>query len=232
MKKRLDISFTRFEIGLWCASVLAVSLSFVLSPARDPLSLAASLVGVTALLLLAKGRVAGQILVIVFAVLYGIVSYRVAYYGEMITYLGMSAPMALASAISWLRHPHGGSHEVAVARLSRRTPLLLSLVTLLVTACFYLILNMLGTARLGVSTLSVATSFFAASLTFLRSPLYALAYAANDLVLILLWLLALGSDPASPSMILCFLAFLASDLYGYVSWRRMQARQAGVRSAH
>ncbi len=229
MKNRLGISFTRFEIGLWCASVVAALLSFLFSPARDPLSLAASLIGVTALIFLAKGRVVGQFLVIAFAVLYGIVSYRVAYYGEMITYLGMSAPMALASAISWLRHPHGSSHEVSVAHLSRRKLLWLSLLTALATVVFCFILYVLDTARLAVSTLSVATSFFAASLTFLRSPLYALAYAVNDLVLILLWLLALGSDPASLSMILCFLAFLANDLYGYVNWRRLGERQAETR---
>ena len=225
MKKGLPVSFTRFEIGLWCASVLAVLLSFLLSPLRDPFSLAASLIGVTALILLAKGRVAGQIFVILFAMLYGIVSFRVAYYGEMITYLGMSAPMALASAISWLRHPHGGSREVAVAHLSCRTLLRLLLLTLLVTVFFYFILGMLDTSRLAVSTLSVATSFYAASLTFLRSPFYALAYAVNDIVLILLWAMALGSDPASLSMILCFLAFLANDLYGYVSWRRLEEKQ-------
>ena len=225
MENRIGISFTRFEIALWFSSVLAVFVSFLLSPVRDPFSLAASLIGVTALIFLAKGRVAGQFLVIVFAALYGIVSWRVAYYGEMITYLGMSAPMAIASAISWLRHPHEGSHEVAVARLSRRALGGVLVITAFVTVAFYFILDAFDTARLAVSTLSVATSFFAASLTFLRSPFYALAYAVNDIVLILLWILALESDPASLSMILCFLAFLANDLYGYASWRRLEARQ-------
>ena len=53
----------------------------------------------------------------------------------------------------------------------------------------------------------------------------ACAYAANDLVLIALWLLALPTDPAALPMVICFAAFLANDIYGFVNWRRMQARQ-------
>lgn len=41
-------------------------------------------------------------LMIVFSLLYGVISYTCAYYGEMITYLGMTAPMALFALISFL----------------------------------------------------------------------------------------------------------------------------------
>ena len=43
---------------------------------------------------------------IVFSLLYGVVSFTFAYYGEMITYLGMTAPMALFALISWMRNPY------------------------------------------------------------------------------------------------------------------------------
>ena len=75
------------------------------------------------------------------------------------------------------------------------------------------------------STVSVATSFAAAYLTFKRSPYFALVYAANDVVLIVLWVLASLADIHYLSVVVCFVAFLFNDLYGFVSWQRMKARQ-------
>jgi len=226
MKHSFKQFLTPTEWTIWLLSVTVTVASFFLSPTRDALNLTASLFGVTALIFVAKGRVLGQVLVIIFAVLYGIASLRLAYYGEMITYLGMSAPMALFSLIAWVRHPFSGAREVEVARLTRRSITLLLLLTVAVTVAFYFILRALNTAELAVSTVSIATSFLAAGLTFLRSPYYALAYAANDVVLIVLWILAALQDPSSAVMVACFALFLINDLYGFFNWRRMRQRQA------
>ena len=168
----------------------------------------------------------GQALTVVFSLIYGYISYACAYYGEMITYLGMTAPMALLALISWLRHPFRGNRaQVQVNRISRREHVFMWLLTAAVTAGFYFILRALGTANLLPSTVSVTTSFLAVYLTFRRSPLYALGYAANDVVLIVLWLLAARADQGYLSVVVCFAAFLANDLYGFINWRRMEKMQ-------
>ena len=210
---------------LYTASLATVFLSFIIPKEKDVLSLIASLIGVTALIFVAKGKVLGQALTILFAAFYGIVSWTQRYYGEMITYLCMSAPMALSAIISWLKNPYGNGEEVRVKRLSSKEWILLCACTILVTTVFYFLLNALNTANLIVSVFSVATSFFAASLTYLRSPYYALGYAANDLVLILLWLFSAIGNPSYLPMVLCFVMFLFNDLYGFFSWKRMERRQ-------
>ncbi len=217
---------TKFELVLWLTSMLVTTVSFFFSSTRDILTLIASLVGFTALIFTAKGYVLGQALIVVFALLYGIISYRFAYYGEMITYLGMSAPVAIFAIISWLRHPYKKTSQVAVHHMRGKELLLLSLLTAAVTTLFYFLLAALGTANLIVSTVSVATSFFAASLTVLRSPYYALAYTVNDVVLIVLWISASIKDISSLPMVVCFVMFLFNDLYGLYSWIRMQKSQA------
>lgn len=98
-------------------------------------------------------------------------------------------------------------------------------VTGLVTLGFYFILAGFHTANLVPSTLSVTTSFLAVYLTAQRSPLFALAYAANDMVLILLWVLAAQSNLSYLSVVVCFVVFLANDIYGYINWTRMGRRQ-------
>jgi nicotinamide mononucleotide transporter PnuC len=178
------------------------------------------------LIFIAKGNVLGQLLMIAFSILYGIISYHFRYFGEMITYLGMSAPMAVLAAISWIKHPYRDSDCVKVDRLTKGKISILCILTLLVTAAFYLILGALDTSNLIISTISVSTSFLAASLTYLRSPYYALGYAANDVVLIVLWVLASMVDISYLSMVICFVMFLVNDLYGFINWRRMQRKQS------
>lgn len=225
MKERFRVSLTRFEWGLWLTSVIVVAGTYIGFQAGDALSLIASLIGVTALIFVAKGHVLGQVLTIVFAVFYGVISWAFRYYGEVITYLCMSAPMAAVALVTWLRNPYKDSAEVTVNRLNARQWAVMLLATAVVTGAFYFILRALGNAALAVSTLSITTSFLASYLTAMRSPYYALAYAANDLVLIVLWVIAAVSDISSAPMVACFVMFFANDLYGFVSWKRMEKRQ-------
>ena len=217
---------TVFERCLWLFSVAVISLSFLMAGGGDALTLMASLIGVTALIFVAKGYVLGQALTVAFAVLYGIISFFCRYYGEMITYLGMTAPSAVLTAVSWMRHPYEGSREVEVSRLNKQRWVLLAASTAGVTTAFYWILSALGNASIVLSTVSVATSWIASYLTFFRSPYYAVGYAANDAVLIVLWTLAARGDASYLPMVLCFAMFLLNDLYGFVNWQRMQKKQS------
>lgn len=219
--------FTIFEKLLWGLSSLAVILSFFLPGGGNLLSLIASLIGVTFLILNAKGNPLGQLLTIVFSVLYGIISFSCAYYGEMITYLGMSAPMALFALISWIRHPFkGGKSQVEVGSISPGETALMLALTAVVTVIFYFILSALGNANLIPATLSVTTSFLAAYLSARRSPYFALAYASNDLVLIILWALAWADNREYVSVLVCFIVFFINDMYGFASWLGMRKKQA------
>ena len=217
--------FTKFELILWGVSLLVVTLSFVLPSERDILSLLASLVGVTALIYNARGNVMGQILSIAFSLLYGIISLIFGYYGEAITYLCMTLPMAVICLVSWFRHPYKETSEVKINSLRPAYLAILVPLSAAVSVGLYFLLGALGTQNLVISTLSVTTSFFAASLTFLRTPYFALAYAVNDVVLITLWVDASLKSPAYISMVVCFLVFLINDTYSFINWMKMRRRQ-------
>lgn len=225
-------SLTKFEKILWLSSVAVVFGAFFIFKSTDYLTLMASLIGVTALIFLAKGHAIGQILIIIFALFYGYISYHFRYYGEMVTYLGMTVPMAVVALVSWLRHPYKESSEVEISKLSKKQVVPMLIFTVLVTVAFYFILKALGNASLIVSTLSVTTSFLAPYLTALRSPYFALGYAMNDLVLVCLWIIAVKEDISSLSMVACFVTFFINDMYGFVSWKRMEKRQKNSPSCH
>lgn len=219
--------FSKSEIALWCSSVILIVFSFCVFDRENYLTLFASLVGVTSLIFNAKGNPFGQFLMVIFSLLYGIISFTFAYYGEMITYLGMTMPMAIFALISWLRNPYNGNKaEVKVNSISKIETFFLWVMTAAITILFYFILKHFETANIVPSTLSVTTSFLAVYLTFRRSPYFALAYAANDIVLIVLWVLASVCDIRYTSVVVCFVAFFANDIYGYFSWQKMKKRQA------
>lgn len=218
-------SLNNFELCLWLSSVIVISISSLLGGGRGFLATLASLLGVTALIFIAKGMVVGQFFIIAFAIIYGIVSLKARYYGEMITYVGMSLPMAVISTISWIKHPHKDSDRVEVANMTAKKIVLILVAAIFVTAAFFFILKALGNASLYISTLSVATSFIAASFTFLRSPYYAAAYAVNDIVLIVLWTIASFREISNLSLVFCFIMFFINDLYGFYNWKKMQKEQ-------
>lgn len=214
------------ERRLWLFSVTVVTLSFLLSRSFYPLTLIASLVGVTALIFLAKGDVLGQIMTIAFSLLYAVISLRFHYYGEMITYLGMSAPAAGAAVVSWIKNPYEEArHEVKISRLSAVRAVYMVLLAAITTVLFYFILRYFETENLVISTASVTTSFLASYLMLFRSSFYALAYAANDIVLIILWILATIENISYLPMIVCFSMFLCNDLYAFYNWNRMHRQQ-------
>ena len=219
--------FTKEERVLWISSVILILLSFCIFDRENYLTLSASLIGVTSLIFNAKGNPFGQFLMIIFSLLYGIISYTFSYYGEMITYLGMTMPMAVLALISWLRNPYEGNRaEVKVNRISKKESVFMWMLTLVVTVLFYYILVHFHTANIVPSTLSITTSFLAVYLTFRRNPYFALAYAANDIVLIVLWVLASFADVRYISVVVCFAAFLVNDIYGFVNWKNMEKRQS------
>lgn len=219
--------FSKGELALWGASVFCIVLSFLLFDRENYFTLLSSLIGVTSLIYCAKGHPFGQLLIILFSLLYGAISFTFAYYGEMITYLGMTLPMAVFSWISWLKNPYNGNRaQVKINRLSGRETIFMFALTAAVTFAFYFILAALHTANLIPSTVSVATSFLASYLTFRRSAFYALAYALNDAVLIVLWTMAALEDISYLSVIICFLLFFVNDIYGFISWSKRKKQQA------
>ena len=227
MKKNLIVpELSVPEKILWAASAACVTFLFCLVPQKNPLTLIATIVGITSLLFTAKGHVSGQFLQLIFCVLYAIVAFGFKYYGEAITYMGMTFPSDLFAAIVWLRNPSKkGKTEVQMAHLTPKKSAVAILASSAAAFIFYFILKKLNTANLEISTLSVATSMMASVLTIMRVPYYALAYAANDIVLIIMWIMASVKNPVYVPMIFNFAVFLVNDMYGFFSWKKLRRIQ-------
>lgn len=216
-------TLTKKEWTLWLGSLAAVIISNIISGNIDLLTLAATCIGVTALIFAAKGNVWSPILMTIFCVLYAVISWRFHYWGEMITYLGMSLPMSVWSIITWAKNSTEGGNSVAIQKLTTKHIAGLIMFGILTTLIFYFILRALNTPNIIFSTISITTSFLASALTLLRSSYYALGYASNDIVLIVLWILASFKNPVYLPVAFNFMIFFINDLYGFISWKKREA---------
>ncbi len=225
MKKTFSY-FTKFEWALLVGSVAMLTFAFVINPNKDVLTFVGSLIGAVALVFLAKANIAGLLLTVVFSTLYGIVSFKNQYYGEVITYVCMTMPSNIVSIVAWFKHPFRGQQtQVEIANVSTRKTIVIFGVSATITVVFYFVLKALGTASLVVSTISIFTSTIAVLFGIFRSKYYALGYATNDVVLIVLWVIATIKDTSNLCMVICFVVFLVSDVYAFINWTKLQKQQ-------
>jgi len=76
MWRKLLQYFSRGERLLWGLSVVFIVGSFCVFDRENYLTLAASLIGVTSLIFNAKGNPIGQVLMVIFSLLYGFINWR------------------------------------------------------------------------------------------------------------------------------------------------------------
>ncbi len=214
----------KLEKIIWIVSLSTLLISFLIFKTNNYLTIITSLIGATALIFVGKGDPIGQLLTIIFSLLYSIISFECHYYGEMITYAGMTLPSAYIAMICWLKHPYT-KREVKVSTLTIKNIILLLLSSIFVTIIFAYILIYFNTAHIYFSIISVTTSYLASMLTILRNPYYAIAYSFNDIILIILWILATISNINYLPMVINFIIFLINDLYGFIRWQKMKDRQ-------
>ncbi len=222
-------NFTKVEKKLWCFSMEVLLGTYILFPQNNILVLMASMIGITSLIFNAKGNPIGQCLMIIFSVMYGYVSWTFSYYGEMMTYLAMTAPMSIFALISWLKHPYqGNKQEVEVYQMKFNEYVWMIVWSIVVTGIFYVILKAWHTSSLFWSTVSITTSFIAVYLTYKRSAYYAIGYAMNDVILIILWTIVAFKNINDRLMVVCFSLFLMMDIYGFIQWKHMRRKQGGI----
>lgn len=225
--KNILKQFTPFEIALYLCSIALIVGGFFLFHNTNLLYLTTSLVGATALIFLAKGNIWGQILTLVFSLLYSWISLTYHYFGELAISVVMTIPLAIVCIVSWARHPYEENEaQVEVCqKMSKKEYAFCGIAGLAVSVLSYFVLKAFATENPVLSAVSVLTSFLATYFSWKRSPLYAISYMQNDLVLIALWLLAALKDGEYFSMVVCFVVFLINDTYGYINWVKMKKNQ-------
>ncbi|MBO7526974.1 MAG: nicotinamide mononucleotide transporter [Clostridia bacterium] len=225
--KKVLGSWTLFEKLFLFFSLITITLCFAFGIDKNIFAYIVSIVGVISVLLVAKGLAIAPIIYVIYSILYSVLSISQRYYGEAIIYLGLMIPISVISIVSWLKNRNKAQKEVvSVNSIKGKEYLYLSIATVVATIGFYFILKVLNTSELIISTLSLVSSAVASYLMLRRCSYYAIGFIVNDIILIMLWILAVVSSGIGylPSAI-SFCIFLINDIYGFIHWKIEEHKQ-------
>lgn len=220
-------SWNLFEIIFLFSSFFALILCFVFSVDRSWLTLTSSLLGVVAVLFVAKGFVIAPIVNLIYGGFYIAISALQHYFGEVIIYACVMTPIYIFSIISWLGNRSKEQEEIVeVNKIYWKEYLAIFLGAIVATFSFYFILKALNTNELEINTASLIFSLVASYLMLRRSSFYALAFLADDIIAIALWSMAVINFGLQflPTVV-SFCVFLINDLYGFIHWKIQERRQ-------
>lgn len=225
--KKLFKDWNLFEIIFMFASILVLTLCFAFSSDRNAFSFIVSIIGVVAVLMVAKGLTIAPIVNIVYCVIYSIMSIIECYYGEAIIYIFLMIPIYAMSIVSWLRNKNPDNEStVQIKAIKGKEYLYLGIATVVATVGFYFLLKVLNTSELIVSTLSLVSSAVASYLMLRRCSYYAVGFIVNDVILIILWGLAMiNSGLGYLPTVISFVVFLVNDIYGLIHWKIEEKKQ-------
>ena len=128
-----------------------------------------ALFGTLSVFFIAKGLVIANVFGIVQVVLYSIISFMNAFYGEVVVSV-LNFAISLAALISWFKNRDGDKTTVKIAKsFGWKKWILLVGFSCVVFVAFFFILREFDTANLIISTLSVTGNFAAGFLIINRS---------------------------------------------------------------
>ncbi len=226
--KKLFKNWNLFEIIFLICSILVLTICFAVASSRNWFSFVVSIVGVTSVMFVAKGLTVAPVIDIIYCILYTLLSLTQHYYGEAIVYLLIMIPLNVFCIVSWFRNKSLKNKSlVKVNKLSKKELFISFIMIVPVSALFYFLLKLQNTNQLFISTISLATGVYASYLAIRRCSYYALGFIANDIILIILWTLAvinsgIGYLPSAVS----FVVFLANDIYGFAHWKMEEKNQS------
>ena len=212
--------WTKFEkILLFCSITTILIAGFLCN--STSLTILCALIGASCSIEQAKGKIASQFLGLTEAVLYSILSFQNRYYGEVIIYVFIMAPLFISGIISWLHNINKETNTVIKNELGKKEWFLLSIIAIILFVGLYFLLKCFNTEQLLVSTLSMVTSLFATYLVARRSKYGFIFYILNDIILFILWgLPVIGGQITLIPMLFEPLILFINDVYGWINWNK------------
>ena len=218
-------NWTKFERTFLCISIFSISLVSILFQS-DILTIACSIVGIIAILLIAKGKNSGQIWGILYTILYSIVSFRSKYYGEVFIYILFMLPMFIAGIIAWIKHKNTETDSVEINGITKKEWFYIFLTVPIIFVGIYFLLKLFHTEELILSAVSAISSLLGIYLQIRRARSSFVFYMLNDILLILLWGLPVlrGNYILLPMFLNVFFLFI-DDIYGLYNWNKLMQLQ-------
>ncbi|APC92408.1 MULTISPECIES: nicotinamide riboside transporter PnuC [Francisella] len=191
-----------------------------------------SIVGITNLILAAKGKVFNYVLGLIGALMYALISYQNQVYGQLLLALFFLCPIQFYGWYNWTR-PHNNTkgQQIKIKKLTQAQFIKIIFSIAVVSAVYgYFVLHLYFGQSVGLFADAIVevTSIVAFILTVLIYREHWLLWLTIDVLTISIWIDGIVDSVITiaiiPVIITKLVAFI-NAIYGYISWRKIYKLQ-------
>ena len=184
----------------------------------NALSIAASLTGVTCVILCGMGKMSTYIFGTVNVVLYAIVAWQAKYYGDVMLNLLYYFPTNILGWFVWKKNIDETKQEVTKKRMTPLQDLIVVIISAAGIAGYSFVLKMLGGNLPIVDSMSTVLSIVAQILMIKRFTEQWIVWIVVDAVSVLMWVVAYFGDGQSVAVLLMWIVYLVNAVIMFIKW--------------
>ena len=186
----------------------------------SPIAVTSAFFGITYTFLAGKGNPICYLFGIMGSGFYGYLSFHNALWGNLLLYMGYYIPMQVVGFFKWNSHLKTGSSEIIKTSLSKKERLILSAITLILTALAIVVLYFTQDKKPIIDGITTVFSLAGMYLTVRRAiEQWGVWIFVNGLSAIMWGLIALSGEKVYSTVIMWSVYFVLG-IYFYFCWKK------------
>ena len=223
--KREFTGWKKWQIA-WIILANSVILGVSLYLGDTALGIAASLTGVTCVILCGMGKVSNYFFGTINIVLYAIVAWKARYYGDVMLNLLYYFPTNIIGWVVWSKHINQEKNEVYKKRLTIKQDILLAVISVIGVLGYSYILKLLGGNLPIVDSMSTVFSVIAQILMIKRFMEQWIIWIIVDIVSVIMWIAAFFNGGESVAVLMMWSVYLANAVIMFIKWLKESGQDA------
>lgn len=206
--------------AVWLAAAAGVIALLSVSWGDTWLGVVSSVTGVASVVCTGKGKLSAYLFGLVNSVLYALIAWQAAYYGETMLNLLYYVPMQFVGFFVWSRHMNEGTHEVEKRRMRAGGRLLTLLAVAAGTVLYGLLLRQMGDAMPFVDSFTTVASVAAMLLSVRMFAEQWWVWVAVDVFSVYMWYVDFAKGSGNMGTLLMWAVYLGNAVIMLVRWER------------
>ena len=198
---------------IWFAFCVFSTIIASLVSKRDVCGLIAAVTGIFYMLLAGKGKVSCYLFGIVNSLLYGLISFKFKFYGEVMLNLGWYFPMMFIGLFCWGKNL-SGNQIIRKTKLGLKGKIICYLLTLVGICIYAIILKRMNDSQPWIDSATTVLSITAMILTVKRCADQWILWTIVNILSVWMWF----RNGESTAILFMWLVALANGLIFYFQW--------------
>ena len=208
-----------WEAG-WLTVAVLVITGLSIYWGDSPMGMISSTTGVICVVCTGKGKLSAYLFGLINSVLYAIIAFEAAYYGETMLNLIYYVPMQFVGFYVWSRHMNQESHEVEKRHMKNTGRLILLLCMIAGTVLYGYLLKFLGDAMPFVDAFTTVSSVIAMIISVRMFAEQWWVWVAIDVFSVYMWYVDFSKGSDNIATLLMWGVYLGNAVIMLMKWEK------------